>query len=116
MNRLLAFALLAGALGGCVHSRDPLYSWGDYEDVVYGSYASPDKFPPQAQVGILEQNYQEARADNRRMPPGWHAHLGYLYYQLGKADQARQELMTEKAQFPESAVLMDRLLVNLKKQ
>jgi hypothetical protein len=35
---------------------------------------------------------------------------------LGKTDQARQELMTEKAQVPESAVLMDRLLVNLKKR
>lgn len=49
------------------------------------------------------------------MPPGWHAHLGYLYYQVGKSDQARQELMTEKAEFPESAVFVDRLLANVKK-
>ena len=47
------------------------------------------------------------------MPPGWHAHLGYLYYRLGKADQARQEFQTEKAEFPESAVFMNRLLSNL---
>ena len=30
--------------------------------------------------------------------------------------QARQELMTEKAEFPESAVFVDRLLANVKKQ
>jgi len=50
-----------------------------------------------------------------RMPPGWHAHLGYLYYELGQRDQARQELLTEKAEFPESKVFMDRLLANLQK-
>ena len=49
------------------------------------------------------------------MPPGWHAHLGYLYFELGKSDQARQEFETEKANFPESAVFMDRLLANLNK-
>jgi hypothetical protein len=49
------------------------------------------------------------------MHPGFHAHLGYLYFQTGKLDQARQEFETEKAEFPESAVFMDRLLSNLKK-
>ena len=32
-----------------------------------------------------------------------------------KLDQARQEFETEKAEFPESAVFMDRLLANLKR-
>ena len=36
-----------------------------------------------------------------------------LYFQLGKADQAQQELQSEKAEFPESAVFIDRLLANL---
>jgi len=49
------------------------------------------------------------------MCPGFHAQLGYAYYELGKVDQARQEFETEKADFPESAVLMDRLLARLKK-
>ena len=55
-------------------------------------------------------------SENKPVPPGFHAHLGYLYYQLGKADAARQELQTEKAEFPESAVFMDRLLANLEKK
>jgi hypothetical protein len=70
---------------------------------------------PEMQVEMLEADYQKARSENRPVPPGFHAHLGYLYFQLGKLDQAQQELETEKAQFPESAVFIDRLLANLRK-
>jgi hypothetical protein len=71
--------------------------------------------PAEQQIESLERDYQAARAANKRLPPGWHAHLGYLYYETGKVQQARQELLTEKAEFPESAVFVDRLLANLKK-
>jgi len=113
MRRFIGLAVGAVVLSGCV-ARPTLYTWGSYEEVIYASYATPGKIPPESQLEALEKDYQQARATNKRMPPGWHAHLGYLYYQLGKADQARQELQTEKAEFPESAVLMDRLLANLK--
>jgi len=105
---------LVGLLSGC--ATPTLYSWGHYEELVYTSYAAPRKVSPEMQVEKLEQDYQEARATNKRMHPGFHAHLGYLYFQLGKVDQALQEFATEKAEFPESAVLMDRLISNLKRQ
>jgi hypothetical protein len=66
-------------------------------------------------VQQLEADYQKARSANKPVPPGFHAQLGYLYYQLGKLDQAQQEFQTEKILFPESAVFMERLLANLKK-
>jgi hypothetical protein len=44
------------------------------------------------------------------VPPGYHAHLGYLYYQSGKADQALQSFETEKQLFPESTRFMDLLI------
>jgi hypothetical protein len=108
---MMASALLTA---GCAAPR-PLYTWGSYEDLIYASYASPGKLAPQDEVNLLEKDYQQARAANMRMPPGWHAHLGYLYYELGNPDQARQELQTEEAEFPESKVFMDRLLANLQK-
>jgi len=98
---------------GC--STPTLYSWGHYEERVYASYLAPNTVSPETQVVELEQEYQKARAENKRMPPGFHAHLGYMYFQLGKLDQARRELETEKAEFPESAVFVDRLLGNLRK-
>jgi hypothetical protein len=105
--------LLALSMIGC--APPTLYSWGHYEELIYVSYAAPGKASPELQVEKLEEDYQKARAQNKPVPPGFHAHLGYLYFQLGKLDQARQEFETEKAQFPESAVFIDRLLVNLKR-
>ena len=107
-------AALAGTLllAGCAAPRTH-YSWGSYEEVVYASYLAREDVPAEKQIEILEKDYQVARSANQPLPPGWHAHLGYLYYRAGKLDQARQELQSEKAQFPESAVFMDRLLANL---
>ena len=114
MRRLLWPAALATLLTGC--AAPTLYTWGHYEELIYASYAAPGKVSPEMQVEKLEADYQKARAGNKRMPPGWHAHLGHLYFQLGKLDQAQQEFQTEKADFPESAVLMDRFLAKIKNQ
>jgi hypothetical protein len=114
MLRLVWLAAMLALFAGC--AAPTLYSYGQYEELIYASYAAPGKVSPEMQVEKLEQDYQKARATNKRMCPGWHAQLGYLYFQLGKLDQAQQEFLTEKAEFPESAVFMDRLLANLKKQ
>jgi len=107
-------ALLAAAvlLAGCATSST-LYHWGHYQDLIYASYAEPGKLPLEAEIEKLEEDRQQALAANQRLPPGWHAHVGVLYHQLGKADQALQELAREKAEFPESSVFIDRLLGNL---
>jgi len=110
---MIRAALVAAValLTGC--TSPTIYSWGHYEDLLYVMYAAPGKAPPELQIERMEEDYQKARSLNKPVPPGFHAHLGYLYYQIGKADQARQEFATEKAQFPESTVFMDRLLDNL---
>ena len=109
---LPALFVLLALLTSCA-GPTTLYHWGRYESVIYATYAAPGSMPPERQIELLEQDYQEARAANRPVPPGFHAHLGYLYYAIGRADQARQEFETEKANFPESAVFMDRLLARL---
>ena len=114
MRNLIGLFLPLALLAGCAspHTR---YAWGHYEQSIYTSYAKPGQEPPEKQIEQLEQDYQKARSDNQPVPPGWHAHLGYLYYQAGKADQAKQEFETEKASFPESTVFMNRLLARFKK-
>lgn len=104
---LLALMMLTGC------AAPTLYSWGHYEAVVYATYAKPGTVPPERQIELLEQDYQKARSANKPVPPGFHAQLGYLYYQIGRLDQARQEFETEKARFPESAVFLDRILATL---
>ncbi len=113
MSRVAGLVAGLVLLAGC--AAPTLYSWGHYEELIYAFYAAPGKVSPEMQIEKLEEDYQKARAANQRVPPGFHAHLGYLYFQIGKMDQARQEFETEKVQFPESAVFMDRLLSNLKK-
>ena len=107
-----ALCLLAALLAGC-GSAPTIYNWGSYESLVYARYAAPGKVAPEQEIGQLEKDRQQALATHRRMPPGWHAHLGALYQQVGKADQAQQEFAREKAEFPESAVFVDRMLANL---
>jgi hypothetical protein len=79
-------------------------------------YAKPDKVPPEAQAEIMEADLQKAIAANKPVPPGFHAHLGYVYFQLGKLDLTKREFESEKKLFPESTVFMDRMLANLVKK
>ena len=43
-------------------------------------------------------------------PPGLHAQLGYVHYQMGNVREAVTEFGLEKLLFPESAVFMDRMI------
>lgn len=111
-KKIRFFSLIAAALvTGC--ETPTVYYWGHYEQLVYVTYAKPGKATPESQVLVMQEDVQKAAAANKPLPPGFHAHLGHLYYQLGKSDLALQEFQKEKAQFPESAVLMDRFSTNL---
>jgi hypothetical protein len=97
-------------LGGCAQPVPSLYQWGSYEDQVYAMSVEPDKTSVEEQVIKLEADRQKARATDKAVPPGFHAHLGYLYVRLGRLDAARGEFQTEAALFPESKLYMDRLI------
>jgi hypothetical protein len=87
MRFMIRTAILAGLVllaAGC--STPTVYYWGHYEHLVYESYAKPGKVPPESQVEQLEADLQKARSANKPVPPGFHAYLGYLYYQLGKSE------------------------------
>ena len=114
LKLLLILLVIPLLITGC-ESPD-VYYWGHYESLVYVTYAKPGKVPPEAQVLKMEEDLQKAAAANKPVPPGFHAYLGYLDYQLGKPDLARREFEKEKALFPESTVFMDRMLAGLAKK
>lgn len=101
-------ALLLAA--GCASTPSTLYAWGQYEPLVYASYASPGKIPAGEQLALLQQDLDEAAASGKRVPPGVRAYMGYLLAEEGKPDAARTQFLAEKVAFPESAVFMDRLI------
>ncbi len=99
-------------LTGC--ATKTIYYWGNYEDILYDHYQTPGKATPEYQVDKLQQDIQIAKSKNQPLPPGFYAHLGYQYLQMGKTTEAKKSFEAEKSQFPESAVLMDRFLKKFK--
>ena len=115
MMKKSSFALLGAIMlvSGCA-TRETLYFWGNYQPQVYAQYSDPGKVPVEEQLAKLEADYQKARSLNKPVPPGFHAHTGYLYFQLGKMDQSVQSFETEKTLYPESKIYMDRLIATIK--
>lgn len=101
-----AILLLATA---CVQQPRPLYYWGGYQEQVYDYFKNAGG-GFEKQIIVLEADTQKARATGAQLPPGFHAHLGLLYAQVGKEDQVIQQLETEKTLYPESAKYMDFLI------
>lgn len=105
---LLAVALPV-VLGGCA-SQQSLYQWGSYEDQVHAYYAKSDSSPRASQIAALEANIEQARANNKPLPPGYFAHLGMLHHSSGNLDRAGAAFESEKTLFPEAASWINRLL------
>lgn len=105
----LCLAVLAfGA--GCA---EPRYHWGAYEDLLYRMNANPGEAPPQAQIDRLSRDVEEARAAGKPVPPGVHAHLAYMMILGGNGAGAAGHLEMERRLYPESAVMVDRMLAGL---
>ncbi|WP_454724203.1 MULTISPECIES: DUF4810 domain-containing protein [Cupriavidus] len=98
-------------LAGCAGPKT-LYQWESYQPQVYDYFKGESK---QAQVEALERDMQKIQAAGATPPPGYHAHLGMLYADIGKDDQMVQEFQTEKTLFPESGTYIDFLMKNVKR-
>ncbi len=106
--RLPALALALGLIAGC-GTVDQTYSWGRYEALLYDMYRRPGKADPSVQIAQLNEDIERAHGRGSAVPPGVHAHLGYMLYLQGNLAAAQREFETENRLYPESAVLMERL-------
>ena len=113
---ILAAATIAAVLSSSCAQKPLIYRWGVYEDLVYEMYAKPGKADPGTQVAKLSEDVARTEAEGKRVPPGVHAHLGYMYYLQGSTDAAYQEFVTERELFPESATFVDGILRRLGKK
>jgi len=116
MKKLFPVLLMILIIQGCTTNKQALYEWGSYENLIYQSYATPGKQSLEEQAIKLEAEYQIALSKNKALPPGFHAHLGLLYFQSGKIDLAQQSFITEEKLFPESKQFMDRLIAKTTKR
>lgn len=103
---VLGLALLGGA-AGCKSSDGGLYAWGSYEERAYRSLVFASSPEVGEDIRALSSEIERAEAEGRRVGPGLHAHLGYLYAITGNTESAVQQFEIEKRLFPESAVFLD---------
>lgn len=101
--------LLAALASGCTPAPKQLYQWDAYQPSVYKHYQA-DTANLNEQVQKLEASIEKAYAKGVSVPPGMHAHLGMLYFNTGREDDARAQFNAEKSLFPESTHFMDYIL------
>lgn len=106
--RVLSLAVMTAVLSGCAGPKT-LYQWDGYQSSVYQHYQTDDSSLSE-QVAVLEESIEKARAGDRIVAPGLHAHLGLLYANSGREQQAMEQFEMEKRLFPESETFMNFLL------
>lgn len=113
VSRLAAGALVTVLLLAACQVQPPLYYWGGYEGSVGRVGGESDAFDLQAEIDALETDLERAQTSDRLVPPGFHAHLGYLLYLRGDLNGAVHQFEAEKARYPESERFIDGLLARI---
>ena len=104
---VVACALLPACASG-------MYEWGPYEDSVLSTLHDFSERDLLEELDRLESYEADLREEDRRPPPGLHAHLGYLQFLAGNGDAMRRHFDAEKAFYPESTVFVDGMLERVK--
>jgi hypothetical protein len=107
--------LLAAAVtlaSACVEQRG--YHWGQYDSALYRHYASPQD--REQWVEALRTTILEAEQLGMKVPPGVCAEYGYALFEEGQAEASLPWFQREKDTWPESAVLMEKMIRNAKRR
>ena len=110
MLKNVAGIVLTMLLVGCTTAPKSLYNWGSYPQQNYLMYSQPEKASASMQILKLEAEIEQSKAKNLAVPPGLYAHLGLLHVQQNQPNKAIEYFQLERQVYPESTVLMDRLL------
>jgi hypothetical protein len=86
------------------------YQWGGYDKHLLSHFQKPDIV--KMDKSLTADVHQAENA--KKVPPGLYAELGYVKYEQGRYDEAVSWFEKEKALWPESTVLMDKMIRNAK--
>lgn len=109
----LAFSLVL-VLSGCGIQK-PLYSWYNYDDVVYKYSKSHTSEDRENLIKTYEKLINEQRGSRGAVPPGIYAEYGYLLLKEGKQEEGLTLLKKEVALYPESAPFVGRIIKQFEK-
>ncbi len=101
-----AAALLAAGCG-----PKTLYTWRGYDDSLYAHYKNPQDHAKH--IERLQEFVTQTETDGLKMPPGVYADYGYALLEESRFDEAVTCFKKEKETWPESAVIMDKMIRNV---
>ena len=107
---VLALIALSLVLVGCGGGATSLYRWGEFPQQTYNYMSERSKVSLLEQIARLEKDIEKSKAENRAVPPGLYGHLGLLNLDIQNSQRAVMYFQLEKQVYPESTVLMNRLL------
>jgi hypothetical protein len=110
--RVLLAAGVATALGACVPQTR--YHWGQYDAALYQHYKNPQD--REQFVAALRTTIDEAEQMGMKVPPGICAEYGYALFEEGQAAESVPWFQREKDTWPESTVLMDKMIRNAQRR
>ncbi len=104
-GRSLLLAVALASLAAC--AQPPHYQWADYEPALYDFYKHPEN--ADAYTEKLARAVERGEAEGH-VAPGLHAEYGYMLLGAGKTADAVVQFEAEKKRWPESTLLMDRMI------
>ncbi|HLO67140.1 MAG TPA: DUF4810 domain-containing protein [Holophaga sp.] len=106
-TRLLLLAVPALLWTAC--KPPEMYHWGKYEDSLYKIAKDPTAMDRYGENLIVQINAAEGL---NKVPPGIYAEYGYFLLARKRGEEAVVFFRKEKERWPESAVLMDRMIAS----
>lgn len=95
---------------GCVQTR---YSWQNYDQKLYNHYKNPAEYD---QFVEDLKDIMEKGEDSGKIPPGIYAEYGYVLYEKGNFSEAINYFKKEQDKWPESNVIMTKMINNAQKK
>ena len=106
MKKILMLTLLASSVvAACAPSTR--FEWANYESGLYAYHTNPEHRGRYRES--IEAAIERGEATDR-VAPGLHAELGYLYWEDGDRETARQHFSEEMSLFPESRLFLGRYM------
>ncbi|WP_020589403.1 DUF4810 domain-containing protein [Desulfobacter curvatus] len=93
---------------GCAEKR--MYYFGDYSQTLYSFEKNQNEESLVAHQQVLEKIITKSGKQNTPVPPGIYAELGFIYIKKNKPKEAIPLFQAEARQYPESSLLMERLV------
>ena len=108
---VLLLAVSAAALLAAACGPKTMYTWHGYDDSLYAHYKNPQDHAKH--IERLQQIVTQTEADGLKMPPGVYAEYGYALLEESRFDESVTYFKKEKETWPESAVIMDKMIRNV---